>query len=467
MIFPSNFSYGHAQSRRLPIGDYRFLTRSEIRSDFPRLLRKYVTDCDDVIESEFRSESRDSREVWEEIEDDQGDWDDIEDIQKGFIAEVTLSYPRKLHSKHRSFPLAPEKRCVKSEELSKYQQKCHKVLKTKPGKISKLIGTFYPRKKYVLHAANLKLYLKLGMKLKKVHRVLTFTESNFLKRYIQFCTQMRSQAKSDFEKRLFKLMSNSNFGKFIENSSRYLDMKIVTTKKDAKFWISSPLYHSYRIISDKITAIFLNRKQNVIRQAYAIGFSILDLSKEFMYRSYYEIIKPKLGPTCRVLFSDTDSLFIQCQTKDPLRKLSSLLDTSNFPPDHALFRKDRKAKLGYFKSEVGCNKISKFVGLRSKCYAFKTEKGEKDVKCKGLSKAYKKEIGLEHFEKCLKKIRTISATQRLLRSKNNSMEIVKMKKQVLSSYDDKHYLLACGTCSVPFNSQYITKFNDYCTECKV
>lgn len=424
------------------------LEKSEIRSDFPSILREYESDCNEI---------RDSNEG--------GDF--LPEEKPGFIAEVTLSYPKKLHKQHRSFPLAPEKRAVSKTELSKYQKKCLKVLGSKIGKTSKLIGSFYDRKKYVLHASNLKLYLKLGMKLKKVHRVLVFNESNFLKKYINFCTEKRSQAKSDFEKRLFKLMSNSNFGKFIENSSKYLNMKLVKNQKEAKKWISNPNYHSYRVISDTLVAIFLNRKKNVIKQAYGIGFSILDLSKEFMFDSFYNVIRPALGNECEVLFSDTDSLFIKCKGKKALKKIAPILDTSNFPNSNPMFRQDRKAKLGYFKSEVGPQKITKFVGLRSKCYAFKTKNNELEMKCKGLSKSFKKNIGIEHYERCLKKIQTIQTNQKLLRSKNNTIQLIRMNKNVLSSYDDKHYLLNCGICSVPFNSIYIKKNGSYCKTCEV
>lgn len=80
------------------------------------------------------------------------------------------------------------------------------------------MSTFLPRKKYIVHAHNLALYLQLGLKLTRVHRVLQFTTSRFLESYISYCTRKRMEATSDFRKRLFKAFSNSNFGKFIENT---------------------------------------------------------------------------------------------------------------------------------------------------------------------------------------------------------------------------------------------------------
>ena len=62
----------------------------------------------------------------------------------------------------------------------------------------------------------LKLYLRLGCKLLKVHRVLEFTHSNWLAPYIWHNTLKRQQSQSDFSKKYFKLMNNAFFGKSME-----------------------------------------------------------------------------------------------------------------------------------------------------------------------------------------------------------------------------------------------------------
>ena len=54
---------------------------------------------------------------------------------------------------------------------------------------------FFDVKKYVIHYKNLQLYMRLGLKLKKIHRILEFNQSQWLKPYIEFNTQKKHKSR--------------------------------------------------------------------------------------------------------------------------------------------------------------------------------------------------------------------------------------------------------------------------------
>ena len=122
-----------------------------------------------------------------------------------------------VHELHNDYPLAPEKPTISSNMLSKYCKEIADKYEIKVGDVKKLITNLGNKTNYVVHYRNLQLYLSLGMKLTKTHRVLKFKQSDWMKKYIDFNTEKRMNAANDFEKDFFKLMINSVYEKTMEN----------------------------------------------------------------------------------------------------------------------------------------------------------------------------------------------------------------------------------------------------------
>ena len=76
------------------------------------------------------------------------------------------------------------------------------------------------------------MYLSLGMKLTKYHRLLKFKQSEWIKKYINFNDTKRENAASSFEKEFFKLMINSVYGKTMGNLRKRINVRLVTNEKD-------------------------------------------------------------------------------------------------------------------------------------------------------------------------------------------------------------------------------------------
>ena len=111
-------------------------------------------------------------------------------------------------------------------------------------KVEKLICSIEDKKKYVIHIRALKQALNHGLILKRVHRVIQFNQRAWLKPYIDMKTNLRKEAKTEFEKDFFKLMNNSVFGKTTEIVRNYRDIKLETTDKTRKRLVSEPNYYA-------------------------------------------------------------------------------------------------------------------------------------------------------------------------------------------------------------------------------
>jgi len=66
-----------------------------------------------------------------------------------------------------------------------------------------LVPHLYPHEKYCIHYRDLQFVHNLGVKIDKVHNIISFTQKKWLKSYIDFNTDKRKQSKNDFEKDFF------------------------------------------------------------------------------------------------------------------------------------------------------------------------------------------------------------------------------------------------------------------------
>ena len=197
---------------------------------------------------------------------------------------------------------------MSNDMLSGYCKKIAEKYKISIGLVSKLIPTLRDKKEYVLHYHNLQLYLDLDLKIKKIHRVLKFDQSPWLKQHIDFNTEKRKHAKNSFEKDFFKLMNNSVFGKTIENLRKLVDVRLVTDEKKLDKLTAKPTYVSSKIFNKNLMAVHKVKETLTLNRPAYVGMCILDLSKTLMYDFHYNYIKKEYDNRARLLFTDTDSL---------------------------------------------------------------------------------------------------------------------------------------------------------------
>jgi hypothetical protein len=211
-----------------------------------------------------------------------------------------------------------------------------------PGsKNPKLLTTFHKKENYVVHVLALKQAVAHGLKVTKVHKVLEFDQSPWLKSYIDKNTRRPQQARIAFEKAFFKLMNNAVYGKTMENVRRRMDMELVTNAKRLKKCIASPFFKDRTIYSDTLCAVHFHKKKVFMNKPIYVGMCILDLSKTLMYEFHYDFMLKKYGK--KLLYMDTDSFLYHIKTEDFYQDIrmhpheSSTyypFDTSDYPKDH-------------------------------------------------------------------------------------------------------------------------------------
>ena len=359
-------------------------------------------------------------------------WEKIVDSEDlGCVLEVDLEYPAELHDFHNDFPLAPELMEV--------------------GGIFKLIPNLKDKEKMVLDGRNLKLFLSLGMKLKNIRRGIGFKKEAFMKPFIEWNTKLRTAAKNDFEKELFKLASNAVYGKTMENVRNRINMKLVNDRKKKANLVKKINFKYATKFGDKIAAVHMKKTKVTLDKPIFVGAAILDLSKIHMFKFHYGYVKKKWEKV-KVLYSDTDSLILEIETDDFFadtgEDVEKWFDTSKYPKDHFAAKNGfpvgkNKKVLGMFKDEADGQIIRGFVGLRPKCYSVLME--EKQIKkAKGTKKNTVKGISHEDYVRVLRGEKFPPMKNISFRSHLHEIFTEQMWKVALSAEDDKRIVMADG-----------------------
>ena len=226
----------------------------------------------------------------------------------------------------------------------------------------------------------LKLVVKMGIKVTKVHRIIKFKQDYTIRDYIELDTKMRAEAKTEPQKDIFKLTNNSLFGKSCKNPLKYLEAKILIDDYEILKAVSKPTckdvirYKNYALID-------FYKKIHYDKPIY-LGSTVLELSKLHMYKFFYNVLKPSLK-NLMLLYMDTDSFVLSFSEGNvdnehmDLKNLDKQIKTNNKIP-------------GNYKHELGSKVIEEFVLLKPKTYILKN--------CGAKEKGIKKESNGEHEE---------------------------------------------------------------------
>ena len=221
--------------------------------------------------------------------------------KKAYLLEVDVEYPKELHENHNELPFFTRR--------------------MKIGRVEKLAPNLKDKKGYVVHIKALDQALKHGLKLKKVHRVIEFRQSKWMKPYIMLNTRLRTAAKNEFEKDFFKLMNNSVFGKTMENIRNHMDIKLVTSNKKYLKYVMKPNFKDGHPFSKHLFAVEMGKREITMNKPVYLGQAILDLSKTLMHEFHCDYMRPRYGSKVKLCYMDTDSFVYEIETEDFYRDI--------------------------------------------------------------------------------------------------------------------------------------------------
>ena len=398
------------------------------------------------------------------------------DSPHGYFVQVDIQIPHEMHDYLNELPPGMMKRCVDEEELSTaYQMPMKDNLKVGKSfcKTPKLIADLYDKFKYPVHYRLLQLFLclkcpKTGsqMSVTKVHVAVQFNQSPWLKKYIDTNTEMRNKAESEFERDFWKLITNSTYGKMIEQVRKRQNVNIVYHEAQAIKLLKKPTVQSIINIHENMS-IYLMKKLNVqLNKPIIVGACILELSKCTMYDMHYNCVKAFYHDKARLMYMDTDSLIYHVETQDLYKdnqRNSLWFDNSKYDPQNPIFghfhNNENKDVLGKFKDEYANCVITELVAPRPKMYALraikmasgnvKTPSGKwkmdamESKRAKGIGKVIiKKHTKVEEYWNAIRNGEQSFKLMRVIRRRKHRIYTEILRKRAINALCNKRWALS-------------------------
>ena len=301
----------------------------------------------------------------------------------------------------------------------------------------------------------MKYYLSPRLIFKKVHKILEFKQSAWVKPYIDFNTQKRKEATNEADKNLFKLLNNAVYGKTMENMRKRIKIRITKTQEDFLNYASRPTYISHNIFGKRLVAINEKKEQLTLNKPIYVGNTVLELSKLAMYKFHYDFMKNEVN-IFTLLYTDTDSFICEIIGEnfyELMYKHKELFDLSNQPKDSKYFCNDNKKVPGKMKDEYAGIPIYEYIGIKPKMYSIRNVYNYENSVYKGHSF----DIRYDQFKDTHSNKKVIKHNMRGIKSNKHEIYTYESNKTSLSCYDDKIYILDDGINTLPYGHTDIPK----------
>ena len=384
---------------------------------------------------------------------------DPNNLQTG-IYEVDIQIPKELNDKFMDYPLCPEIKNVPENMLSEYQKYLNDKLNIKYNAVDKkLILDLLPKNNYKVYYKNLEYYLKLGLKVTKVHRILTFDEKPFLEDYIDLNIELRKQSINDLEKGLFKLMNNAIFGKSMENVLNRSNIKLINNNPEKLLkLIKQPNFQNSYQISNRLALVESKTIKTVFNKPIYMGAVILETIKLHMYEFWYDHLKQKCNDKIELIYADTDSFVIEVETDDIYKDIlqdNHLYDFSDYQKDHPNYSLTNKKLYGIFKDDLNGKTITEFTADKPKMYSYE-HIDNYTILNENKHKGIKISVDLKHneYKRALYKEELIYKNFYNLQLNKQKIYLDKINKIALNPFDSKRHWID-NINSVPYGYKNI------------